>query len=71
MAPTQNAKCARTACDNPHDNMRHVQSRLLYCRVCARKINVANKADAIALGVHPLIRPVETPDSTSAPAETA
>jgi hypothetical protein len=35
-----NEKCARTVCNNPHDNCKHTDHLgRLYCLSCARKIN--------------------------------
>lgn len=34
-------KCARKVCTNPHADMVHVDSGLLYCLDCARLINCA------------------------------
>lgn len=36
-------RCARHACDNPHQNCKHVtHPHYLYCVPCARRINEAN-----------------------------
>lgn len=40
-------KCNRTACNEPHDNIRHSHSDHAYCLFCARAINDANRNDPI------------------------
>lgn len=38
----KSGRCAREACGNAHDGCKHSHSALLYCVVCARRINEAN-----------------------------
>jgi hypothetical protein len=41
-------KCARTACNNAHDNLKHRDSHIMpgfYCRKCALRINRANNIE--------------------------
>ncbi len=39
----QSKKCARTVCNNDHDNCKHTDYLgRLYCRPCAMRINRAN-----------------------------
>lgn len=45
--------CARTACDQWYDNMKHRDTALLYCRRCARLINEACKTQLVTKAVQP------------------
>lgn len=39
QAKNEAGLCARTVCPNPHDNLRHVDNRDLYCGRCRERIN--------------------------------
>ena len=58
-------KCARTSCTNTDANCQHIQTQLLYCIVCARKINANNPG----MVVIPYPKMVAQPQSSKAATE--
>lgn len=42
-------KCNVTACNEPHDGIKHVFTGHKYCFFCAQKINHANRFDDMGL----------------------